>query len=245
MSQLFRRPVVRVPKTLAASVPEILPVPGEVARFVDGRERCLTQRCVRAIRRDARDVEAACDRGPAGGGTHAGGREQVGGRERARGAHDRGKAAVATVDDTEERRRRHIGRPPKAEPFRNFLSDLVTTQLLSLEVLRRARLVGHAGGKSALYALMASVRPAPTRPVVRFEWLPGEFTQHHFRHVDVRFVNGTKKRVHFFASRLTYSRHVKVTLVDNEQTETIVRTSTSSGSEACRSSPSSISPRRS
>ncbi len=59
---------------------------------------------------------------------------------------------------------------------------------------------------------------------MRFEGLPGEFTQHDFGHVDVRLVNGTKKRVHFFASRLKYSRHVEVTLVDNEQTETIVRT---------------------
>lgn len=135
-------------------------------------------------------------------------------------------AAVVRVDDAAERKRRRIGRPSKAEQFRSFVSDLVTKEpeLLSLEVLRRARLVGYAGGKSALYALVASLRPAPTRPVVRFEGLPGEFTQHDFGHVDVRFVNGTKKRVHFFASRLKYSRHVEVTLVDNEQTETIVRT---------------------
>lgn len=135
-------------------------------------------------------------------------------------------APVATIDDASERKRRRIGRPSKAEPFRQFVADLMKTEpgLLSLEVLRRARLGGYAGGKSALYGLVASLRPAPTRPVVRFEGLPGEFTQHDFGHVDVRFVNGTKKRVHFFASRLKYSRHVEVTLVDNEQTETIVRT---------------------
>jgi hypothetical protein len=59
---------------------------------------------------------------------------------------------------------------------------------------------------------------------VRFEGLPGEFTQHDFGHVDVRYVDGRRRRVHFFATRLKYSRHVEVTLVDNEQTETIVRT---------------------
>lgn len=39
----------------------------------------------------------------------------------------------------------------------------------------------------------------------------------------MRFVDGRTKRVHFFASRLKYSRFVAVTLVDNERTETIVR----------------------
>lgn len=135
-------------------------------------------------------------------------------------------ALVSTVDTAGERKRRGIGRPSKAEPFRPFVTTLVTAEpeLMSLEILRRARLAGYTGGKSAMYELVASLRPPRTRPVVRFEGLPGEFTQHDFGHVDVRFINGTKKRVHFFASRLKYSRHVEVTLVDNEQTETIVRT---------------------
>jgi hypothetical protein len=59
--------------------------------------------------------------------------------------------------------------------------------------------------------------------VVRFEGLPGEFSQHDFGHVDVTFVDGRKKRVHFFASRLKYSRFVAVSLVENERVETIVR----------------------
>jgi transposase len=134
--------------------------------------------------------------------------------------------AVATIDDAAERKHRCIGRPSKAEPFRRLVTELMAKEpeLLSLEVLRRARLAGYGGGKSALYALVASVRPAPLRPIVRFEGLPGEFTQHDFGHVEVRFIDGRTKRVHFFATRLKYSRHVEVTLVDNEQTETIVRT---------------------
>jgi transposase len=133
---------------------------------------------------------------------------------------------VATIDDAAERKRRSIGRPSKAEPFRPWVVELMAKEpeLLSLEVLRRARHAGYAGGKSALYALVASLRPVSLRPIVRFEGLPGEFTQHDFGHVDVRFVDGRVKRVHFFATRLKYSRHVEVTLVDNEQTETIVRT---------------------
>jgi transposase len=58
---------------------------------------------------------------------------------------------------------------------------------------------------------------------VRFEGLPGEFSQHDFGHVDVTFVDGRRKRVHFFASRLKYSRYAHVTLVDNERIETIIR----------------------
>ena len=53
--------------------------------------------------------------------------------------------------------------------------------------------------------------------------MPGEFSQHDFGHVDVTFVDGTKKRVHFFASRLKYSRVVAVTLVENERVETLLR----------------------
>lgn len=134
--------------------------------------------------------------------------------------------AVATVDDTAERRRRRIGRPSKAEPFRDFIVATLKDEpeLMSLELLRRARLKGYTGGKGALYELVASLRPPVTQPVVRFEDLPGEFTQHDFGHVDIRYVSGARRRVHFFATRLKYSRHVEVTLVENEQTETIVRT---------------------
>ena len=67
------------------------------------------------------------------------------------------------------------------------------------------------------------MRPPRATPVVRFDGLPGEFSQHDFGHVDVRFVDGRTKRVHFFASRLKYSRFAAVTLVENERTETIVR----------------------
>jgi len=96
--------------------------------------------------------------------------------------------------------------------------------LLSVEILRRAKLKGYAGGKTALYTLISALRPRTIRPLVRFEGLAGEFTQHDFGHVDVRFLNGTEKRVHFFASRLKYSRWVEVTIVPDECTETLVRT---------------------
>jgi transposase len=132
---------------------------------------------------------------------------------------------VRHVDDGQERERRAIGRPAKAEPFRSVVVEILTgdPDLLSVEILRRAKLKGYAGGKTALYELIAAVRPKTVRPLVRFEGLAGEFTQHDFGQVDVRFLDGTKTRVHFFASRLKYSRWVEVTIVPDERAETLVR----------------------
>jgi hypothetical protein len=44
----------------------------------------------------------------------------------------------------------------------------------SLEILRRLREACYQGGKTALYALVASFRPKSAKPLVRFEGLPGE-----------------------------------------------------------------------
>jgi transposase len=133
---------------------------------------------------------------------------------------------VSHVDDAGERDRRRIGRPSLAEPFRARVVAWLAQDpaLLSVEIFRRAKLAGYPGGKSALYDLVQAIRPKAPRPVVRFEGLPGEFTQHDFGQVDVRYVDGATKRIHFFASRLKYSRWVEVTIVPDEQTETLVRT---------------------
>jgi transposase len=133
---------------------------------------------------------------------------------------------VATFDSVAERVRRCIGRPSKAEAFRALLVGELAKQprVLGVELLRRARLAGYAGGKSALYELIAAIRPRElAQPLVRFEGLPGEFSQHDFGEVDVEFGNGTARRVHFFASRLKYSRWAQVSLVDDERVEALVR----------------------
>jgi transposase len=134
-------------------------------------------------------------------------------------------AAVASLDSEAERARRRVGRPSKAEPFRAFVVEQLTKQpdVISLEILRRARLDGYSGGKSALYELIHSVRPKRVRLMTRFEGLPGEFSQHDFGEVDVRFMDGTRKRIHFFATRMKYSRWTQVSIVPNEQVETLVR----------------------
>src|SRR5207244_913401 len=121
--------------------------------------------------------------------------------------------------------RRRVGRPSKAEPWRaSLVAELAREpDVMALELLRRARLQGYAGGKSALYALVKELRPKRSRPMVRFEGLPGEFSQHDFGEVEVRYLDGRKQRIHFFASRLKYSRWVEVSLVPDEQVETLVR----------------------
>jgi transposase len=132
---------------------------------------------------------------------------------------------VVDVNDAAERKARGIGRPSVVESFRNAVVEILKTEpeVQSLEVLRRVRLLGYTGGKTALYGLVSSVRPKPAEILTRFEGLPGEFSQHDFGHVDVRFIDGRVKRVHFFASRLKYSRWVEVSLVPNETAETLVR----------------------
>jgi transposase len=42
--------------------------------------------------------------------------------------------------------------------------------------------------------------------------------------MEVEFLNGARQRIHFFASRLKYSRFVRVNLVKDETVESLVRT---------------------
>ena len=97
-------------------------------------------------------------------------------------------------------------------------------RLKSLEVLRRRREQGYAGGKSAVYALVKQLRPRAARSICRFEGVAGEFSQHDFGEVLVEWTGGGRQRVRFFGSRLKYSRYALVTLVLNQGVEALVRT---------------------
>lgn len=93
------------------------------------------------------------------------------------------------------------------------------------EILRR--LVDdhrYEGGKSAVFDFVAKLRkPVSAPPMVRFEGLPGEFSQHDFGTVEVRYRSGARENVQFFASRLKYSRFIHVVLVPNQREEALVR----------------------
>ena len=108
----------------------------------------------------------------------------------------------------------HVHRGTSTDELADGLADLLADPLadpFAEEVVASVRV--------AFYALAASNRPPRETPVVRFEGLPGEFSQHDFGEVDVRFRNGQRSRIHFFASRLKYSRHAQVTIVEDERVE--------------------------
>ena len=67
---------------------------------------------------------------------------------------------VTTVDNTAERARRQVGRPSKADAFRDVLMHALAEEptLRSVELLHRARQAGYTGGKSAVYALAQTLR---------------------------------------------------------------------------------------
>src|SRR6266571_3710343 len=122
-------------------------------------------------------------------------------------------------------RARGVGRPSLAAPWaptvERWLQEDRTVP--SGEIIRRLREDhGYRGGKSALYELIRRLRPVPVAPLVRFEGVPGEFSQHDFGMVSVRYVTGVVERVRFFASRLKWSRFVDVTLVPDEREEALI-----------------------
>jgi transposase len=92
------------------------------------------------------------------------------------------------------------------------------------EVHRRLRDAGHRLGLSTVYRLLGVSRPTlPADVLVRFEGVAGEFAQFDFGHVEVRLVDGARRRVHFAAYRLKWSRFMSVTLVPNERAEALIR----------------------
>ncbi len=141
-------------------------------------------------------------------------------------------ALVTDTDEANFRKFRSVGRPSTAEAFEQAVwAILCETRkpedgaVKSIEIFTRLRREhGYQGGKTAVYELIRKLRPPTARvPVVRFEGLPGEFSQHDFGQRKVTFADGTTTVVHFFASRLKYSRLVDVQIVPNEQLETVVR----------------------
>lgn len=140
-------------------------------------------------------------------------------------------APVTTNDDAALRQARKVGRRSTVAQYEAQIQQWLAEPrapedgaLQSQEVLARLRGQGYRGGRTAVYELVRRLRPAPASvPIVRFEGLPGEFSQHDFGQRRVTFADGSTQVVHFFASRLKYSRFVDVQIVDNEQQETVVR----------------------
>lgn len=138
---------------------------------------------------------------------------------------------ISNADDALLHQSRQVGRRSTVIQYeaqiRQWLSEPRSTEdgpMKSQEVLSRLREQGYQGGRTAVYDLVRRLRPSqPPAPLVRFEGLPGEFSQHDFGQRRVNFTDGSNGVVHFFASRLKYSRFIAVQVVDNEQQETVVR----------------------
>jgi len=119
------------------------------------------------------------------------------------------------------------GRPSCAEPFRHQVATLLESEsaLSTVELLRRCRESGYAGGKSAFYDLVKSVRKPSVgaEPIVRFEGVPGEYAQFDFGERWIEYAGGARRKVIAFVGRLKYSRHVHVEIVPDQKAETLVR----------------------
>lgn len=120
---------------------------------------------------------------------------------------------------------RGVGRPSVVNAWRDRVAAVLAAEptLPTVEILHRLREERYAGGKTALYELVRELRPKPTSPQVRFEGVAGEFSQHDFGQVVVRYLGGSEERIHFFVSRLKYSRWVDVRMVEDEGVESLVR----------------------
>lgn len=133
---------------------------------------------------------------------------------------------ITSLDSAPTPTSRGVGRPSMVAAFEPFVAELLASEpaLATVEVLHRLRGAGYGGGKSAAYALVRRLRPKrPEPPMVRFEGLAGEFSQHDFGSVKVTYADGTGETVHFFVSRLKYSRHSHVVVVADEKVESLVR----------------------
>lgn len=118
-----------------------------------------------------------------------------------------------------------VGRPRIAVSFQEVAQRILSEEggLPTVEILRRLREEGYVGGKNPVYQMVRQLRPFRPSPMVRFEGLAGEFCQNDFGSVRVRYDSGLEEILHFFASRLKWSRWVHVEMVPNEQEEALVR----------------------
>ncbi len=120
---------------------------------------------------------------------------------------------------------RSAGRPKVAIKFQDDARRILEGEagLPTVEVLRRLRLKGYTAGKDPVYRLVADLRKQVRVPLVRFEGLAGEFSQHDFGSVRVRYDDGRREVLHFYASRLKWSRWMYVEIVANERVEALTR----------------------
>ncbi len=132
---------------------------------------------------------------------------------------------VLQESDTPDRIPNRVGRPPVAMAFEPHARKILEERpdLPTVEIFRLLREQGYAGSKTPLYRLVRSLRKTVVSPMVRFSGLCGEFSQNDFGQVRVKYDDGTEEVLHFFASRLKWSKWVYVEITPNEQVESLIR----------------------
>jgi transposase len=137
-----------------------------------------------------------------------------------------GAAVAVATEGAPAQTPQHMGRPRVDETIRAHVRALLVEEpaIPPGEVWRRLKEAGTPLGLSTTYRVIAGVRQTiPVELMVRFEGLAGEFAQFDFGHVDVRLTTGARRRLHFAAYRLKYSRWMHVALVPSERVEPLVR----------------------
>lgn len=126
-----------------------------------------------------------------------------------------------------QRAARGAGAPSKTAAYAPRVTVLLAAQpaLPTVEVLRQARVWGYAAGASAFFDLVKRLRPpvVPVEPLVRFEGLPGEFTQFDFGEVRVPCADGSDEKIPFFVGRLKFSRVMHVEVTPDQKAERLAR----------------------
>jgi transposase len=135
-------------------------------------------------------------------------------------------APVGDADDQAARAVRRLGRPGVEARVRETVGRLLADDpaLPPGEVWRQLRETGLPLGLSTTYRVIAAARQQiPAEVMVRFEGVAGEFAQFDFGEVDVRLTSGVRRRIHFAAYRLKWSRWTHVVVVPTERVEPLVR----------------------
>lgn len=116
---------------------------------------------------------------------------------------------------------RRLGRPNKAEPFRELVEEALANapDLSTLELLERATQAGYQGGKSAFYDLVAHAREQKLSSS-RLEALPGERSRHHVFELSH---GGGRRRASVLVTRLEYSRWIAASVVSRTGVESVAR----------------------
>jgi transposase len=133
------------------------------------------------------------------------------------------------MNDHDWHAQRGVGRPTTVtEAFQRPIQEMLAEDptMKGSEVLRRLRSFhGYQAGKTAVYDYLKSARPPKPAgpPIVRFEGVAGEFAQHDFGTLTVRYLDGATEELTFYAGRLKWSRALHVGLVPDETAESLIR----------------------